>query len=65
MRCEMQACGFVTCMTIEILVLSRFGLGKYVSFVAFVCFSFKLGFLNEEEQYLSFRVNKQSTLASS
>lgn len=54
MRCAMQVCGFVAHMMIEILVLSHFGLGKYVSFVAFVCFSFKLGFLNEEEQYLSF-----------
>lgn len=37
----------------------------WVSVVHFVCFSFQLGFLNEEEQYLSFWVNKQSTLASS
>lgn len=36
------------------LVLSHFGLGKYVLFVAFVGFSFKLGSLKEEEQYLSF-----------
>ena len=59
-ECEIcdSVCGFVTCVPtlkmIEILVLSHFGLGKYVSFVAFVGFSFKLGFLNEEEQYLSF-----------
>lgn len=26
----------------------------WVSVVHFVCFSFQLGFLNEEEQYLSF-----------
>jgi len=31
---------------IEISVLSHFELAKYVSFVAFVGFSFKLGFLN-------------------
>lgn len=70
-ECEIcdSLCGFVTCMPrlkmIEILVLSHFGVGKYVSFVAFVGFSFKLSFLNEEEQYLSFWVNKQRTLASS
>lgn len=70
-ECEIcdSVCGFVTCLPrlkmIEILVLSHFRLGKYILFVAFVGFSFKLGFLNEEQQYLSFCVNKQRTLASS
>lgn len=59
-ECEIcdSVCGFVTCVPrlkmIEILVLAHFRLGKYVLFVAFMGFSFKLGFLNEEEQYLSF-----------
>lgn len=54
-ECEIcdSVCGFVTRIPrlkmIEILMLSHFGLGKYVSFVAFVGFSFKLGLLNEEE----------------
>lgn len=59
-ECEIcdSVCGFVTCRLglkmIEILVLPHWKLGKCVSFIAFVGFSFKQGFFNEEEQYLSF-----------
>lgn len=51
-ECEIcdSVCGFVTCLPrlkmIEILVLSHFKLGKYILFVDFVGFSFKLGILS-------------------